>query len=123
MAGRRPSIDPYNLRLRAEPQQCVSGVHIPPGLVGHCHETPLCDEVLLEQAPALADALAFLQAVRRLGADGPPLLGQFGRFADRHLGPARPIAPDALGRLWRLDRSAPEDDAVGSELPSSGGVA
>ena len=47
-------IDPFNLRLTRRPLRCVTGLSIPPGLVGFCWETPLCFEVLQQQAPDLA---------------------------------------------------------------------
>lgn len=47
-------IDPFNLRLTRRPLRCVTGLSIPPGLVGFCWETPLCFEVLRQQAPELA---------------------------------------------------------------------
>ena len=48
------AIEPFNLRLTREPLRCVTGLTIPAGLVGFCWETPLCLEVLDQQAPDLA---------------------------------------------------------------------
>lgn len=48
------AIEPFNLRLTRKPMVCVTGLTIPPGLVGFCWETPLCLEVLDQQAPELA---------------------------------------------------------------------
>ncbi|MEM9554734.1 MAG: hypothetical protein AAGC60_10780 [Acidobacteriota bacterium] len=117
MTTRRRLIDPYNLRLSPSAQTCVSGVQIAPGLVGHCHETPLGDDLLLEQAPVLAGVLGFLDAVREHAAVRPATEGQvldsqlvreFSAFAERHLGPPRPVSRQALRRLWRLDVGAGE---------------
>ena len=47
-------VTPFNLRLTTRPLRCLTGLTIPPGLVGFCWETPLCLEVLHQQAPALA---------------------------------------------------------------------
>lgn len=47
-------VEPFNLRLTHRPLRCVTGLSIPPGLVGFCWETPLCLEVLQQQAPELA---------------------------------------------------------------------
>ena len=46
-------LDPYNLRFTTRPLRCVTGVTIPPGLVGFCWEVPLSLEALHQQAPEL----------------------------------------------------------------------
>lgn len=48
-------VEPFNLRLTQQPLRCLTGVTIPPGLVGFCWETPLSLEVLSQQAPVLAE--------------------------------------------------------------------
>lgn len=49
------AVEPFNLRLTHQPLRCLTGVTIPPGLVGFCWETPLSLEVLAQQAPDLAE--------------------------------------------------------------------
>lgn len=94
MTTRLSSLDPYNLRLTGEPERCISGVEAPAGLIGYCHETPLSDGVLLEQAPCLAVVLFYLQESRNLAmADDKRLANlvrSFATFAERNLGPLRP---------------------------------
>lgn len=57
--------DPYNLRLTRQDTFCLSGVRIPPGLVGFCHETPLSPELFARQAPELATVQNLLHELRR----------------------------------------------------------
>lgn len=82
--------DPYNLRLTRSDTICLSGARIPPGLVGHCHETPISAELLARQAPELAAIQQLLQELRRRTG----LLATFEavekyrRWADGWIGPS-----------------------------------
>ena len=70
-------IEPFNLRLTQQPLRCLTGVTIPPGLVGFCWETPLSLEVLSQQAPDLAE-VARRWMEKGIDIGGEPRRGQRG---------------------------------------------
>ncbi len=81
--------DPYNLRLTRRDTLCLSGARIPPGLVGHCHETPIAAELLVRQAPELAAIQQILHELRRRTGllETCELVEKYRRWADLWLGP------------------------------------
>ena len=84
-------LDPYNLRFTTTPLRCVTGVTIPPGLVGFCWEVPLSLEALEQQAPELA-------RVVKSWTDGlKPILEQ---PAGRQAGPVVEKNISTLRRSW-----------------------
>lgn len=88
--GRPAQPDPYNLRLTRQDSLCLSGVTIPPGLVGFCHETPISSELLIRQAPELATIQQLLHELRlRTGLLGTfEVVERYRRFANQWWLPA-----------------------------------
>ena len=81
--------DPYNLRITRRDTICLSGARIPPGLVGHCHETPISAELMARQAPELAAIQQLLQDLRRRTGllETIETVERYRRWAESRLGP------------------------------------